>query len=935
MKGLEERNFLQKAQDLLADFAGIPLCLFRWDAVKKKIESGRFDLLDRESMAAQFWSYNATFFRLLEREAKLKTNLDSKFEESIKRTLDLASQGIFDPNIFKDDLDHYGFTVPVTRLEEAKDKPQRIPVFLLCSGPIHITEKPHTWEAFINELDDLREHSQQGKSFQLQLACEFMGLPTRPDIGALEEEARNLQYACNGIVRDLLPMRRDVGNLEAIIFELLRHIRNSKSYFSGLKAVKEALTNAQALGVVFKNPVSATGFLALYVPGEKEQILQEQMFFIPKPETVNKLLTVDRQEKVPWEEIGHYKLPEQARFLQGIDVPSSWNGDSANARLFIWFRDQRTAQHALRRHERSFIRPFLQGAGLSWATISGRVRARVSQAQHNLLTRKHNEFTDAIAAFSLPSRDERDHVTGANDLREILRIAQVLIGFDKAVYYRPHLYKKELRAEPVVWLEGKKPEGLPITPDIFNTLFEKLEPIKDKSSVLFPIASGDRCIGIMQFMFGDEGVPDEAMPLLEEFVNRLSLRIPYRRVIEILRELPKVLEREDLFGLAEKFAYFFSESACSIWRYDVRSNSFELIDRVGLELRDKRVQTKREAQGTVMYQCVSTGAPQRIPRDAPFLERSIKQALKEQGFKQGIGVASDKDDFQIVVVFWSKVDYSESYYSQDDLSIIKFVSFVLLQFLRLRSILKEREHLFNTIITGLGHELGAPITVIAENVKRIKAQRVLHLREDLVWIAEYAKTLIDGLSVFAELEKPFRPAKEEERRRYSLFEDIFYRVENTLRWRASGKGLKMEIKFDPHEFPPGVWLTQEEKDYLFSIMFNLLVNAIKYTPPGESRPIEVVGEVTRPGAVIKVRNYGIGVLEQDRDRIFEPLQRGENAFRASPTGSGLGLYIARMLAKRLKAEVELTKLRDPTEFALRLPAEILLPPWEEVKRDER
>ena len=252
--------------------------------------------------------------------------------------------------------------------------------------------------------------------------------------------------------------------------------------------------------------------------------------------------------------------------------------------------------------------------------------------------------------------------------------------------------------------------------------------------------------------------------------------------------------------------------------------------------------------------------------------------------------------------------------------------------MRLRALLKEQETLFDTIITGLGHELRAPITNISENIKRMGKHTKPDLLENLPRIADYAKTLVDGLSMFADIERPAPAVSDEERVAYPLFGDILYRVENTLRWRAKRKGLKMEISFNHKEFPRGIRLSKEEKEYLYSILFNLLVNAIKYTPARESRPIEVVGEMAGPWAAIRVRNYGIGVLKGDEERIFERQQRGRNAFRGSPTGSGLGLYIARKLAGRLKAELELARHEDPTEFILRLPAKLLLAPWEEVGR---
>lgn len=81
-------------------------------------------------------------------------------------------------------------------------------------------------------------------------------------------------------------------------------------------------------------------------------------------------------------------------------------------------------------------------------------------------------------------------------------------------------------------------------------------------------------------------------------------------------------------------------------------------------------------------------------------------------------------------------------------------------------------------------------------------------------------------------------------------------------------------------------------------LHNLLSNALKFVRPGEEPQVEIRWWRTRSGQVrLEVRDRGIGVPEQDRDRIFEPYERLHG--RETYPGSGLGLAMVRRAVDRL------------------------------------
>ena len=84
------------------------------------------------------------------------------------------------------------------------------------------------------------------------------------------------------------------------------------------------------------------------------------------------------------------------------------------------------------------------------------------------------------------------------------------------------------------------------------------------------------------------------------------------------------------------------------------------------------------------------------------------------------------------------------------------------------------------------------------------------------------------------------------------------------------------------------------------VLVNVLENALKFSSPSDA--VEVSAARNAASVSIRVRDHGPGVLEADRERIFEPFERGTG----SATGTGLGLAIARGFAEanggRLRVE---------------------------------
>ena len=99
------------------------------------------------------------------------------------------------------------------------------------------------------------------------------------------------------------------------------------------------------------------------------------------------------------------------------------------------------------------------------------------------------------------------------------------------------------------------------------------------------------------------------------------------------------------------------------------------------------------------------------------------------------------------------------------------------------------------------------------------------------------------------------------------------------------------------------------------ILINLLSNALTYADDG---PVELtVHSEEETGVAVTVRDHGPGIPKHDQDRIFERFERADTEHQKA--GTGLGLYIARGLAKSMDAELDVhSEPGQGAEFTLHL-----------------
>jgi signal transduction histidine kinase len=125
--------------------------------------------------------------------------------------------------------------------------------------------------------------------------------------------------------------------------------------------------------------------------------------------------------------------------------------------------------------------------------------------------------------------------------------------------------------------------------------------------------------------------------------------------------------------------------------------------------------------------------------------------------------------------------------------------------------------------------------------------------------------------------------------------------------------------------PPGIGAIEADERRLKQAVFNLVSNAIKFTPPGGSIRLEARIDAEAGGDVIlAVVDTGIGIAASDQERVFEKFERG--TLRSGEPGAGLGLSLVKSLIELHGGSVAIQSgIGEGTTVLCRLPASRRLP----------
>ncbi len=224
-------------------------------------------------------------------------------------------------------------------------------------------------------------------------------------------------------------------------------------------------------------------------------------------------------------------------------------------------------------------------------------------------------------------------------------------------------------------------------------------------------------------------------------------------------------------------------------------------------------------------------------------------------------------------------------------------------FNRMSSELESLERLRRDLVANVSHELKTPISALRAHLENLLdgvERPDPEILQVMLTQSERLSRLVDQLLDLSRLESGELPLHREDVPLRRLVSEVLSEVEVV----RSGRDVRVQDRV-PEDLPPVL----ADRERLHQVLFNLLDNAVRLTPPGG----DVVVEAHRLNGTceVSVADTGPGIAAEHLPRLFERFYRVDPARTRDDGGTGLGLAIARSVVEahggRIRADSEVGK----------------------------
>ena len=232
------------------------------------------------------------------------------------------------------------------------------------------------------------------------------------------------------------------------------------------------------------------------------------------------------------------------------------------------------------------------------------------------------------------------------------------------------------------------------------------------------------------------------------------------------------------------------------------------------------------------------------------------------------------------------------------------------------ALIQARQQFF----TNISHELRTPVSLIMPPIQQLLKQGTLDATSrSLITLAEKnSHRLLRVINQILDFRKLENDKLEIKVSRTNLI-SFTHEIHTLFADKASRKKISYNFQADLQELP--VWMDSEKIE---TVLFNMLSNAFKFTPQGGTIHVNLkqgsASEAFPEGsAMIEIRDSGIGLNAQEKEKIFEPFYQTDEA-RLMESGTGIGLALAAEYIKLHRGQIQVESVKGKgTTFVVQLP----------------
>ena len=226
--------------------------------------------------------------------------------------------------------------------------------------------------------------------------------------------------------------------------------------------------------------------------------------------------------------------------------------------------------------------------------------------------------------------------------------------------------------------------------------------------------------------------------------------------------------------------------------------------------------------------------------------------------------------------------------------------------------LKSNTILRQRFLAGVAHELRTPLTILKANMEGIADGVIIPDVEQMSSLTEEVDRLTKLVGELRDLSLLEAGQLQPE---FALLDitQLLRQVIEKSKLLASEKNINLHSKTG--EGLPAVWA---DSDMVNQMVYNLILNAIKYTPEGGQIIIAAIAENNM--VQITVTDTGIGIAVEDLEHVFDYFYRVDSARTKASGGTGLGLALVKQMVLAHGGEIKVeSKLGQGSAFIILLP----------------
>lgn len=231
--------------------------------------------------------------------------------------------------------------------------------------------------------------------------------------------------------------------------------------------------------------------------------------------------------------------------------------------------------------------------------------------------------------------------------------------------------------------------------------------------------------------------------------------------------------------------------------------------------------------------------------------------------------------------------------------------------------LKDATNAKISFFTHVSHDLRTPLALISGPISQlVKSNNLDEEEKGLLTVAQnntfVLLGLINQILDFRKIEEgkfALQVSRVDIKDHFLLWGDAFKLI-------APSKNMNFNVVVRQ-----GNYLMNADVQKIESIVYNLLGNAFKFTPPGGSVKVELM-EMSLPERTLRIAisDTGLGISKNEIDKIFEPFFQAKER----SGGSGIGLSVVNMLVKTLKGTIRVNSEEGVgSTFIIELPMDVL------------